>query len=143
MDRLPFASPAWVALMHRTLEELVAADPDALRDVDFSMCEIISRVPPDDGAVVLGARFRDGGVAFFEDAEAGADYVVRGDYEAMLPGARLVHRTATPDDMAAQAARRRMTAAGRLSSSGDMSRASKPLLRVLARMHDRMAERTA
>ncbi len=143
MTKLAFASPEWIAMMHATLAELVEAGRGDLAGVDFTMCEIISDVPPDGGVAVLAARITDAGVTFFDTPVKG-DLVVRGDYEAMLPGARLVHRTATPEDFAAQAARRKeMIAAGRLSSEGGMAGAPKALLKILGRMHDRVAERTA
>lgn len=142
MDRLTYASPEWIALMRETLRDLVGENPADLEGVDFTMCEVIRDVPPGGGEVVLAARFLGAEITFFDEAVEG-DVLVRGDYEAMLPGARLAHRTATSEQLAEQAVRRRaLLEAGRLSSSGDMSKASKPLLRILSRMHDRMAERT-
>lgn len=142
MDRLTYASPEWIALMRQTLRDLAGENPADLEGVDFTMCEVIRDAPPAGGVVILAARFQGAELTFFDEAVE-ADVLVRGDYEAMLPGARLAHRTATPEQLAEQAARRRaLVEAGRLSSSGDMSKAPRPLLRILSRMHDRMAART-
>ncbi len=142
MSKPQFASPEWIAMMRSILSELVEARRDDLADADFSMCEVITDVPPEQTTAVLSARFRAGTVEFFED-ETSADYVVRGDYEAMLPGAKIVLRGATPEVLAEQGARRKeLAAAGRVTSSGDMTKASKPIRQILARMHDLLAEQT-
>lgn len=142
MNKPQFASPEWISMMRSVLTELVAARRDDLADADFSMCEVITGVPPHQTTAVLSARFHAGTVEFF-DREAEADYVVRGDYEAMLPGAKTVLRGATPEVLAEQGARRKeLAAAGRVTSSGDMTKASKPVRQILSRMHDLLAEQT-
>jgi len=143
MTSFPYASPQWCAAMREILEKLVAEHGHGFPDANFAMCEIISDVPPDGAHVVLGARFTGGSVRFF-DSEEDANVVIHGDYEAMLPGAKFIRRTATPEAAAAQAAHsKKMAAAGRVSARGDMSAAPKPLLRVLGLMHDQLAVITA
>lgn len=142
-ERLAYASPAWCAAMRGILVELVEAHRSTFPDADFTMCEVISDVPPDGGTVVLAARITGTGVAFF-DTEIAADVTIRGDHAAMLPAARLHHGRATPEDTAAQGAHSlAMAKAGRLAVAGDMRKAPRPLLRVLGEMHNRLADITA
>lgn len=143
MTTYQYASPQWCAEMRKILERLVTEHLDALGGVDFTMCEIISDVPPDGRRVVLGAHITGEGVTFF-DTERPADVIIRGDYAAMLPGARLIQRGATPEQLAAQAAHsKEMAKAGRVSATGQLAAAPKPVLRALSRMHDQVAEITA
>lgn len=142
-ERLVYATPAWIAAMHDILARLAAAHRADLSGVDFRMCEIITQVPPDGSTAILAARITGDGVTFF-DSEIEADVVVRGDHAAMLPAARLNRRSATPEQAAAQAAHSlEMAKAGRVSVRGDLRKAPKALLRVLAEMHDRLADLTA
>jgi len=143
MTKYQYASPEWCVEMRAILERLIGENIDALVDVDFTMCEIITEVPPNGQRVVLGAHITGKGVEFFED-ERPADVIIRGDYAAMLPGARLHHRSATPEQLAAQATHsKEMAKAGRVSATGQLAAAPKPLLRALAKMHDLVAEITA
>ncbi len=142
-DRLDYASPAWRAAMRDILAELVEAHRNAFPEADFTMCEIVSDVPPDGGTVVLAARITGAGVTF-SDVEIAADVVIRGDHAAMLPAARLHHGRATPEETAAQTAHSlAMARAGRVSVTGDMRKAPRALLRVLGEMHNRLADLTA
>ncbi len=142
-ERLIYATPAWIKAMHGILADLVEEHRGAFPDADFTMCEIITDVPPDGSTAVLAAHITGQGVTFSQD-EIEADVVVRGDHAAMLPAARLNRRTATPEQAAAQAAHSlEMAKAGRVSVRGDMRKAPKGLLRVLGEMHDRLAEITA
>ncbi len=142
-ERLAYASPAWRAAMHEILAELVEAHRANFPEADFTMCEVVTDVPPDGGTTILAARITGEGVTFF-DEEIAADVLVKGDHEAMLPAARLHRKTATQQELAAQGAHSlEMARAGRVSFSGDMRKAPKALLRVLGEMHDRLADITA
>lgn len=137
-----YASPDWQDIMRSTLAALVDEARDQFPDADFSMCEIITAVPPDGGTVVFAARITGQGVTFF-DEEIEADVIVRGDHEAMLPAARLNRRKATPEESAAQTMHAvAMAKAGRIAMKGDMSKVPKALLRILGELHDRVADRT-
>lgn len=138
----PYASPDWIEAMRRTLAELVEESRQHFPDADFTMCEVITDVPPDGGTAVLAARITGQGVTFF-DEEIEADVVVRGDHEALLPAARLNRRKATTEEVADQARHAiAMAKAGRVAMKGDMSKVPKALLRVLGEMHDRVADFT-
>ena len=142
-ERHDYASPAWRAAMRSILTRLVEEARAEFPDAAFTMCEIITDVPPDGGTVVLGARITGAGVEFF-DSEEVSDVVIKGDYAAMLPGARLHNGRATPEERAAQGAHSmEMAKAGRLSMRGDMRKAPKALLKALAGMHDLVADITA
>ncbi|MGB7410502.1 MAG: hypothetical protein WA910_05115 [Sphingopyxis granuli] len=140
--RHAYASPGWRDAMRAILTALVDRHRHDFPDADFRMCEVVTAVPPDGGTVVLAARITGESVEFF-DTEIDADIVVRGDHDAMLPAARLNRRRATPEENAAQAVHAMaMAKAGRVSMQGDMGKAPKPLLRVLAEMHDQLADIT-
>ncbi|MGV7121419.1 hypothetical protein [Sphingopyxis sp. 550A] len=141
-EHFVYATRDWRAAMHGILTNLVAEHRASFPEADFSMCEVITDVPPDGETVVLAARITGQGVEFFED-EIAADVVIRGDHAAMLPAARLHRGRATPEDIAAQAAHSAaMAKAGRVSMHGDMRKAPKTLLHVLGKMHDHMADIT-
>jgi hypothetical protein len=141
-QKLQFASPAWVASLKATLTALVAEHRAELEDVDFSICEVFTDVPPDNATSVWAARIAGGTVVFFDEPIA-ADYEVAGDYEAVLPGAKLIYEGATESELAAAGERRRrMVEAGRLTSKGDIRAIPKPLRRLLQTMHDRLARQT-
>lgn len=143
IERHPYASPAWIDAMRRILTRLVDEHRHRFPDADFTLCEIITSVPPGGGSVHLGARITGQGVTFF-DTEIAADVVIRGDHEAMLPAARLNRRTATAEQSAAQAGHAAaMAKAGRIIMKGDMRKAPKPVLAILGDMHDRLADLTA
>lgn len=140
--RLAFASPEWVAALKAILIELVAEVRADLDGVDFTICEVFTDVPPDGATCVWAARITGEGVQFFDEPVA-ADYEVSGDYEAILPGARIIYEGVTDAELAAQAEHRgRMIAAGRLHANGDMRTVPRPLRRLLQTMHDRLARQT-
>lgn len=142
-ERHDYATPAWQTAMRAILTQLIAETRTEFPEADFTMCEIITDIPPDSGTAVLGARITGEGVTFF-DEEGPADVVIRGDYAAMLPAARLHHGRSTPEERAAQGAHSmEMAKAGRVSMRGDMRKAPKPLLKALSRMHDLVADITA
>jgi hypothetical protein len=140
--KLAFASPEWVAALKAILIELVAEARADLEGVDFTICEVFTDVPPDHHTCVWAARITGEGVQFF-DEPVEADYEVSGDYEAILPGARIIYEGVTDAELAIQAEHRlRMIAAGRLRAKGDMRAVPRPLRRVLQTMHDRLARQT-
>ena len=99
-------------------------------------------MPPQGAICVWGARITADEVQFF-DAPVKADYEVRGDYAAILPGAKIIYEGVTAEQLAQQAAHRdRMIAAGRLSSTGDIATAPRAIRRMLQTMHDILARRT-
>jgi hypothetical protein len=141
-EKLQFASPAWVESLKAILTALVAEHRGELEDVDFSICEVFTNVPPDGATSVWAAQIAQGTVRFFEEPIP-ADYEVRGDYEAVLPGAKLIYEGATEAELAAAGERRRqMVEAGRLTSKGDIRAMPKPVRRLLQTMHDRLARQT-
>lgn len=140
--KLAFASPEWVAALQTILIELVDEALPDLEGVDFTICEVFTDVPPDSHTCVWAAQISGEGVRFFDEPVT-ADYEVRGDYEAILPGARIIYEGVTEAELAAQAEHRlRMVDAGRLHAKGDMRAVPRPLRRLLQTMHDRLARRT-
>ncbi len=136
---LQFASPEWILRLQAILAELVAERAAELKGVDFTICEVFTDVPPDAHTAVWAARIVDGCVTFFEQPVP-ADYEVRGDYDAVLPGALMIYEGVDGEELGRQAEHRKaMIAAGRLTSQGDLSAMSKPLRRLLQTMHDRLA----
>lgn len=137
-----FASPEWVALLRITLRELHAQARPFLTGVDFSIRELFTDVPPDRSTCVWAAHITADCVEFLE-GPVRADYEVVGDYEAVLPGAKLIYEGATDADLDAQTAHRRtMTEAGRISTTGDIAAAPRPVRRLLQAMHDVLARQT-
>ncbi|WP_374575588.1 hypothetical protein [Phenylobacterium sp.] len=137
-----FASPEWVALLRVTLRELHAQARPFLGGVDFSIREEFTQVPPDGSTCVWAARILPDRIEFLEGAVR-ADYEVVGDYEAVLPGAKLIYEGVTDAELAAQAAHRKaMTEAGRLRTTGDIAAAPRSVRRMLQTMHDVLARQT-
>lgn len=140
--KVQFASPAWVALLRATLTELHRDAQPYLAGADFTICEIFTETPPDGRTSVWGARIRQEGLEFFDHPVA-ADYEVRGDYDAVLPGAKLIYAETTPEQAAAQDAHRAaMTAVGRITTRGDILSAPRSVRRLLQTMHDVLARQT-
>lgn len=140
--KVQFASPEWVTLLQETLTRLHADARPYLVGADFTICEVFTDVPPDGSTCVWAARITQDAVTYFE-APPKADFLVRGDYEAILPGAKLIYQGATEADLTAQAAHReRMVAAGRISSTGDIMSAPRGVRRMLQTMHDILARQS-
>ena len=139
---IQFASPEWVAALKAILGELVEEARPDLADVDFTICEVFTDVPPDRHTCVWAARITGDGVQFFDEAVE-ADYEVKGDYEAILPGAKIIYEGVTEAQLAVQTEhRQRMVAAGRLQAKGDMRGVPRRLRLLLQTMHDRLARQT-
>jgi len=140
---LQFASPAWVDRIKAVLTALVAEHRDSLADADFTLSETFTAVPPDDATAHWAARIHAGTVTFL-DCPNDADFTLVCDYAAALPGARLIYAGASEADLhAANVHRDAMIVAGRMTRSGGLGQASKPVLRVLRDLHDTLARETA
>jgi hypothetical protein len=140
--QVQFSSPEWVALLRATLTELHEQARPYLAGADFTICEMFTDVPPDGGTCVWAARITPEALQFFDEPVA-ADYEVRGDYAAILPGAKIIYDGVTEAQSAAQAAHRdRMTTDGRIVSKGDIAVAPRSVRRMLQTMHDVLARRT-
>lgn len=137
-----FASPAWIARIKTVLADLVAEQREALADADFTLSETFTKVPPDGISTHWAARIHAGKVSF-KDHPTDPDFMLVADQAAALPGAKLIYRVATEDDLAAADVHRdAMIAAGRMTRAGGLQKASKPVLRVLRDLHDTMAGQT-
>jgi hypothetical protein len=140
---LQFASPEWIARIRALLVTLAAERRESLADADFTLSETFTNVPPDGGTTHWAARIRAGEVELL-DHPADADFTLVADYEAALPGARLIYAEAREDDLkAADAHRDAMIAAGRMTRSGSVEKAGKPVLRLLRDLHDMIARESA
>ena len=140
---LQFASPEWIDRIKSLLADLVAAHSDSLADADFTLSETFTAVPPNAVTTHWSARIRSGDVEFLDHPDQ-ADFMLTADYEAALPGARLIYADASEADLvAANAHRDAMIAAGCMSRSGGLEGVSKPVLRVLRELHDTIARETA
>lgn len=140
---LQFASPEWIERIKGLLAELVAEHSDSLRDANFSLSETFTAVPPDAKTTHWSARIRAGDIEFLDHPDI-ADFMLTADYEAALPGARLIYADASQADLdAANVHRDAMIAAGRMSRSVGLEGVSKPVLRVLRTLHDTIARETA
>ena len=135
ISKVEFASAEWISAARAILEDLAASQG---RDEDqFSVCEQFSGAPDHisaSGAAAWYFRIRGRTVEVNSGALEDADVMIRGDYEATLPTARLVY---TPEYLAE---RQRKRESGELPRPpGDWSRAPK----YLVELHNRLAVITA
>ena len=133
--KVEFVSAAWIDAARQVLTELAAEHGEAGQVVSVS--EAFTDAPRHlAGGDVAAWHFAiDGKTAQVEPGEnPDADIVIRGDYEAALPGARLVY---TPEILAEMAENPPDTSAGDIK--GDMSL----LPAYISELHNRLAVITA
>lgn len=134
-EKLVFASEAWVDEARRILEELVAAhgEPGAA----FSVCEVFSDAPAEADASGTAAWhfYIDGETVRVGRGEVDdTDVIIRADYTATLPTARLVY---TPEILAQRAKEREQ--GPNPNVQGDMAKAPP----WLVELHNQLAVITA
>ncbi len=139
---LHFASPAWIDRIKMLLAELVARHSESLADADFTLSETFTHVPPNAMTTHWSARIRSGTVEFLDHPEE-ADFMLVADFEAALPGARLIYADAGKADLErADRHREAMIAAGRMSRTGGFTGVDQSVMRVLRELHDTIARET-
>jgi hypothetical protein len=133
--KLEFAGPEWIDAARAVLEELVADNGE--EGTVFSVCEVFTGAPASvarDGAAAWHFRIDGNSVRVGAGEVADVDVLIRADYQAALPGARLVY---TPEVLARRAAEPQQ--GGSAVVTGDMSRAPPYLIEL----HNRLAVLTA
>ena len=130
-EKVVFASPAWVDVARKVLEELVAEHGEDGKS--FSACEVFTDAPPEiagaDGSAAWHFRIVDKTVSVGRGAIEEADMNVSADYKSVLPMVRLVY---TPE-LVAQMQRSRPQAPAE-SSRGQATPPS-----WLVELHNRLA----
>jgi hypothetical protein len=145
VKKVEFASDAWLQAAEAILRRAVAAAGPAIAGQKLTVCETFTDPPAHlcAGAneVVWSFTIDDGQSRVLKGAAVGADYSVRADYGATLPGARTILGT-TPEAIEARSkARRESVASGR--ANGSLDHVSAPMRLVLIELHNRLAEITA
>ncbi len=134
-EKVEFVSAAWIGYARQILEELTAAHGEAGKRVAVSEAFTSAPTHLAGGDVAAWHFVVDGKTAQVAAGEmSDADIVIRADYEASLPGARLVY---TPELLAQLAERPVDESAGEIQ--GDMSQ----LPPYLSELHNRLAVITA
>lgn len=133
--KVEFAGPAWIDIARQVLTELAAEHGEPGQVVSVS--EAFTDAPPHlaDGGVAAWHFTLNGKTAHVEAGEApDSDIVIRADYQASLPGARLVY---TPEILAEMERNPPDRSDGQIQ--GDMSR----LPPWISELHNRLAVVTA
>ena len=129
-------SPEWMAAYQAIVRE-VAAEED-LSGVEFSMCEILKKVPSRirrGGGADAHIGFRiSGGRLEFPDEPWSATFNLIADFESIAPWLNL-----SAEQTRAAGIMERLHAAGKLRFSGNLAAGPKFVLTL----HDRLAEITA
>lgn len=105
-EQVEFASPEWLELARAYLAEAAERHRDELAGLPrVAVGEVVNGAPahlgPDEhGRLAWWYEFRDGGIAFGRGARDDLDVVLTGDYEQVLPMARLRFRDIPPDPSA-------------------------------------------
>ena len=87
-----FASPAWVDVARRELEDLVSVNGEP--GVKYSVCEAFMEAPPDiadENGELAWHFFVDGKDVQVACGRAECDILIQATYETSLPGAKLVY----------------------------------------------------
>jgi hypothetical protein len=148
VEKVEFASDAWLEAAERVLKRAVAAAGEAIAGQRLTVCETFTDPPAHLRAagvneVAWSFAIDNGAVRVSKGAASGADYSVRADYHATLPGARTI-LGATPEAIEARTkARREAVASGRVMASGSLDHVSLAMRHVLIELHNRLAEITA
>ncbi len=147
-EKFEFASEPWLRLAGQILELATARAGAAIAGERLCVAEVFTDPPahiadPGTRQVAWSFRIDDGRATTRRGAAADADYAVRADYQATLPGARAILGV-TPEAIAARnAARREAIASGRIQATGSLDNVSPAMRQVLLELHNRLAEATA
>ena len=133
-EKVPFASPEWVAIARTVLEEIVALHGE--KGKKFSACEVFTGAPPgmagkDESTAAWHFHIDGKKVTVSEGSVEGADLNVSVDYEAALPMARLVYTPELIEQMRQN------------SPQVDASSSTPAIPQYLVELHNRLAVVTA
>lgn len=147
-EKFEFASAPWLGLAEVILQRAVARAGAAIAGQRLCVSETFTDPPghlagAEANEVSWSFRIEDGRVTILRSRADDADYAVRADYRATLPGARTILGV-TPEAIEARnAARREAIAAGRTQAKGSLDNVSPAMRQVLLELHNRLAEATA
>ncbi|RMI33439.1 hypothetical protein [Nocardia stercoris] len=140
-----YVGPQWLEAVAAIVADLLGDDPGPL---DYCVCEDLTSPPPGRantpaGTLSWSIHFHTDGTVVGAGSPATADLRIVADYAVHHALSRQIW-AGDPEIMAAAQQRRRSaTAAGELRIEGDMSAAPDPIRRLIAQLHDPVAEITA
>jgi hypothetical protein len=155
-EKVELGSAEWVQLAGKFLEERVASLGNALDGVSWSACQVLKNAPAhlsSDGSGQAAWWYSIDGptVRFGEGILKSADKTVEGDYQTILPMARVVYDSSPGSEaqrQADQAAIKRLTSQSSPDGNTAQAAAAGPampdqLRQTLLELHDYLAVRTA